>query len=117
MDTWTSIALYAAMVAGTGVFLVVLSALVGPRKQQPGKFEPYECGMPLLSPARQRFSVHFFLIAILFILFDIETVFLIPYAILHRELGVFGLVEMGIFVVVLGGGLAYLWKRGALKWE
>jgi NADH-quinone oxidoreductase subunit A len=117
MDPWTNVAVYAALVVGLGVFLTGFSALLGPRRPRPGKGEPYECGAPTLSSTRERFSVHFYLVAILFILFDIETVFMVPYAVLYRKLGVPGLVEMGLFVGVLTFGLAYLWKRGALEWD
>jgi NADH-quinone oxidoreductase subunit A len=117
MDEWSQVAVYTAVVVGFGVFLLGLSHLLGPRRFKPGKLDPYECGVPVLSSSRDRFSVHFYLVAILFILFDIETVFMIPYAVLYRSLGVGGLVEMGIFVFVLVFGLAYLWKKGALEWD
>jgi NADH-quinone oxidoreductase subunit A len=117
MDQWSQVAIYTAVVVGFGVFLLGLSHLLGPRKFKPGKLDPYECGVPSMSSSRERFSVHFYLVAILFILFDIETVFMIPYAVLYKSLGVAGLVEMGIFVFVLVFGLAYLWKRGALEWD
>ena len=117
MDQWTNVAIYAAVIIGIGGSIILLSHLCGPRKRKPGKLDPYECGVPLLSSTRERFSVHFYLVAILFILFDIETVFMVPYAVLYKKLGVAGLVEVGIFVAVLVYGLAYLWKRGALEWE
>ena len=117
MSDWSIAAVFAALVIGMGLFIVILSSLLGPRRQKPGKFDPYECGKPLLSSSRERFSVHFYLVAILFILFDIETVFMIPYAVLHRKLGVAGLVEVAIFVAVLGYGLVYLWKRRAIEWD
>jgi NADH-quinone oxidoreductase subunit A len=71
----------------------------------------------MLSSNRERFSVHFYLVAILFILFDIEMVFMVPYAVLYKKLGVAGLVEVGLFIAVLVYGLGYLWKRGALEWD
>ena len=117
MDQWSQVAIYTAVVVGFGVSLLGLSHFLGPRRFKPGKLDPYECGVPALSGSRERFSVHFYLVAILFILFDIETVFMIPYAVLYKSLGVDGLVEMGIFVAVLVFGLAYLWKRGALEWD
>ena len=117
MSQWTNVAIYAAVMIGLGGGLIGVAHLLGPRKRKPGKQDPYECGVPLLSGNRERFSVHFYLVAILFILFDIETVFMIPYAVLYKSLGVKGLVEVGIFAFVLVFGLAYLWKRGALEWE
>ncbi len=117
MDQWSQVAIYTAVVVGFGVFLLGLSHVLGPRRHKAEKLDPYECGVPVISSSRERFSVHFYLVAILFILFDIETVFMIPYAVLFRDLGVPGLVEMGIFVSVLVFGLAYLWRRGALEWD
>jgi NADH-quinone oxidoreductase subunit A len=117
MDQWSNVAIYAAVIVGIGAFIILISHLLGPRRYKAQKLDPYECGVPLLSSNRERFSVHFYLVAILFILFDIETVFMVPYAVLYRKLGVAGLVEMSIFVAVLVFGLAYLWKRGALEWD
>ena len=117
MDQWTNVAIYAAVMIGLGVFLIALSHSLGPRKKKPGKLDPYECGVPIITNSRERFSVHFYLVAILFILFDIEMVFMIPYAALYKVLGVRGLVEVGVFAFVLVFGLAYLWKRGALEWD
>jgi NADH-quinone oxidoreductase subunit A len=97
--------------------MVCGSMLLGPRRRNPMKDEVFECGNPPTGPARARFAVHFYLVAILFIVFDVEVVFLYPWAIVFRSLGVPGLIEMGIFVAVLGGGLAYVWKRGALAWD
>ena len=117
MSQWTNVAIYTAAMIGLGVAILGLSYLLGPRKRKPGKLDPYECGVPILSSTRERFSVHFYLVAILFILFDIETVFMIPYSVLYKKLGVSGLVEVGLFALVLIYGLAYLWKRGALEWD
>ena len=104
--------------AGTITFLfVVISRFVGPRNANPIKTSTYECGLEPIGPARQRFSVKFYLVAMLFILFDIEVAFLYPWAILYRELGVFGLVEMAVFIVILLIGLMYAWRKGALEWE
>ena len=114
---WAHVGLYSAVVLGLGVFIVVASRLLGPRRPVAEKLDAYECGVPVISSPRQRLSVHFYLAAILFILFDIEMVFLIPWAVLYRKLGVTGLVEMGVFLGVVGFGLVYVWRRGALKWE
>ncbi|MBI4564880.1 MAG: NADH-quinone oxidoreductase subunit A [Planctomycetes bacterium] len=114
---WAIVALYAGAVLGLGVAFLAASRLLGPSRPKPAKSEPYECGVPLQAESRIRMSVHFYLVAILFILFDIETVFLIPWAVLHRQLGAAGLLEMGIFISVVGFGLVYVWRRGALEWE
>jgi len=104
-------------VVANAVLMLVLSHLVSPFRPTPVKAAPYESGMPPLGSTRERFSVKFYLVAMLFIIFDIETVFMIPWAVAFRQLGVFGLVEMGLFVLILGVGLVYVWKRGALEWE
>ena len=114
---WAQVGLYSVIVVALGAAIVVLSRLLGPRRPAPEKLDAYECGVPVLSSPRQRLSVHFYLAAILFILFDIEMVFLIPWAVLFRDLGVTGLVEMGAFLGVVGFGLIYVWKRGALSWD
>jgi NADH-quinone oxidoreductase subunit A len=81
------------------------------------KDEAFECGNPSTGPARVRFSIHFYLVAILFIVFDVEVVFMYPWAIVFRALGVPGLIEMLTFIAILAFGLAYVWKRGALAWD
>jgi len=96
---------------------VAVSRFLGPRKPSVVKGEPFECGNPATGPAWGRFSVKFYLTAILFIVFDVEVVFLYPWAILFRRLGVFGFVEMTIFVAILTLGLAYVWRKGALEWD
>ena len=107
-----------ALVAGLiPAIFVAVSRFLGPRKPSVVKSEPFECGNPATGPAWGRFSVKFYLTAILFIVFDIEVVFLYPWAILFRRLGVFGFVEMTIFVAILTLGLAYVWRKGALEWD
>ena len=81
------------------------------------KLQPYECGMTPVGSARVRFSIKFYLVAMLFILFDIEAIFLYPWAVVHRWLGWFGVIEMGIFILILMVGYVYIWKRGAFRWE
>ncbi|MFH1624392.1 MAG: NADH-quinone oxidoreductase subunit A, partial [Pseudomonadota bacterium] len=83
----------------------------------PQKMMPYECGVDPIGTARRRFSVKFYIIAMLFIIFDIEAVFLYPWAVVFKDLKVFGFIEMGIFIVILFIGLIYAWKKGALEWE
>ncbi len=97
--------------------MVVATSLLGPKKKFAEKMEPFECGETQIVSPRQRFSVKFYLVAVLFILFDIEAVFLFPWAILYKKLGLFGLVEMMAFIFILGIGLFYVWKRGGLQWE
>ncbi len=99
------------------LLMLGVSALFSTDRPTPAKLAPYESGMVPLGDTRQRFSIAFYIVAMLFIVFDIETIFLVPWAVVFRQLGLFGLVEMTIFIGVLGVGLAYAWKRGALEWE
>ena len=111
-----------AFVAGNAVLMIVASHFLGPRRPTAVKGSPYESGMPPLGDARERFSIKFYLVAMLFIIFDIETVFLLPWAAIYKG-GVatvttgFLLVEMVVFLVILAIGYVYVWKRGALQWD
>jgi NADH-quinone oxidoreductase subunit A len=96
--------------------LLVLHLLVGPRRSFSEKLEPFECGERQVVSPHQRFSVKFYMVAMLFILFDVEAVFLYPWGALFLELGWFGFIEMFTFVAVLAVGLAYVWMKGALEW-
>ncbi len=102
---------------GLAILVVVIGHLFGPRRPTSRKSLPYESGMRPFGPGSRRMPVHFYLVAVLFILFDIEVVFFLPWAIVLRKLGIFGLVEMGIFIVILLVGYVYAWKKGALEWE
>lgn len=106
-----------AFVVVNGAAFVLLSQLLSNRRKTAVKGTPYESGMPPLGTARERFSVKFYLVAMMFIVFDIEAVFMIPWAQAFRRLGLFGLVEMGVFILILAVGYVYIWKRGALEWE
>lgn len=114
---WVHVAIYATICAVIGSAIVASAYFLAPSRPIASKLDPYECGVPLQGESRDRFSVRFYLVAIMFILFDIETVFIIPWAVLYKKLGVPGLVEVGLFFAVLGFGLAYLWKRGGLEWD
>ena len=111
-----------AFVAGNAVLMILASHFAGPRRPTAVKGSPYESGMPPLGDARERFSIKFYLVAMLFIIFDIETVFLLPWAAIYKG-GVatvttgFLLVEMVVFLVILAIGYVYVWKRGALQWD
>lgn len=97
--------------------LLLVASKVGPKSTNPAKAEPFESGNPPKGDARIRFSVKFYLVAMLFLIFDLEVVFLYPWAIYLRRLGIFGLVQMGIFLVILTIGYVYVWKKGALEWD
>ena len=105
----------------TGVALVViglsLAGWLGPRSYAPQKGEAYECGIPTRGQSWMQFKVGYYLFAILFLMFDVETVFLFPWAAVVQDLGVYGLVSIFFFIVVLILGLAYAWKKGALEWK
>ena len=94
-----------------------LSYLLGPKKPNPEKLSVYECGVPPVGSARERFHVKYAMVAILFVVFDVEAVFLYPWAVRAKELGWYGFVVMMIFLAVLTIGLAYEWKRGAMRWQ
>ena len=104
----------AAVIAGA---LVTLSAILGKRARSPLKDTPYESGMAPVGSARERFSVKFYLVGMIFILFDIEAVFLYPWAVVYRQLKLFGFFEMTIFIVLILGGFFYVWRKGALDWS
>ena len=111
------IAVLIILATGLAFLVVLLGHLFGPRRPHPTKAAPYESGMKPYGPGRRRMPVHFYLIAVLFILFDIEIVFLLPWAVVLREIKLLGLIEMVIFIIVLLVGLLYAWKTGALEWE
>lgn len=106
--------LVVALLAGG---LIVLSVGIGQRKSNPTKAMPYECGMPPIGDAREPFSVRFYLVAMMFILFDVEAIFLFPWAVVAKQLGLFGFVEMFLFLVIILAGYLYAWKKGALDWS
>ena len=117
MSPYVSVAflcLLSAIVVGA---MVSLNRLLGPRAASDVKFEAFECGNPPSGAAWGRFTVRFYMTAILFIVFDVEVVFLYPWAVLFRDLGIFGLFEMLAFLLVLGVGLLYAWRKGALEWD
>jgi len=99
------------------VFVIVASSFLGPRRPTKRKLMPYESGMEPIGQAQRRFPVKFNLVAMIFILFDIEVIFFFPYALVYKRLGTVGLIEMGVFMLILLIGLLYIWKRGALEWE
>jgi NADH-quinone oxidoreductase subunit A len=117
LGEYLPILLFLAVAAAVGVALMIIGGLLGPRKPNPEKLSPYECGFEAFEDAHMQFDVRYYLIAILFIAFDLEIAFVFPWAVIFRELGVVGLYEMGIFLGLLVLGFAYVWKKGALEWE
>jgi NADH-quinone oxidoreductase subunit A len=111
------ILLFIGVAAGLGVVLLVIGMLVGPRRPEAIKLAPYECGFEAFEDARMRFDVRYYLLAILFIIFDLEIAFLFPWAVVFQHIGIVALVEMALFLLLLVIGFAYVWKKGALEWE
>lgn len=116
MAGWAGIGIMILVGVGFGIVSVILSTLLGPRNPTPEKLAPYECGMPPVGDARERQSVKFYLVAMIFLLFDIEVAFLYPWAMALRDLGWFGLVQITVFVAVLLVGYVYVWRKGVLDW-
>jgi NADH-quinone oxidoreductase subunit A len=106
-----------AIGAAMAVAFVAISHLLAPRSINPNKTQPYECGVVPQGDARTPFSVHYYLVAVLFVLFDLEAVFVYPWAVSLRELGTPALVEMLVFIVILLVGYVYAWKKGVFEWE
>ena len=117
MLEYVAIALMVALSTLVALIAIGLGTLFGPRKASAAKAMPYESGMNPYGEGTRRIPVRFYLVAVLFILFDIEVVFFLPWAIVFRQLGLFGLIEMVIFIVILLVGYVYAWKKGALEWE
>lgn len=105
------------LATGLACLVVLFGHIFGPRRPSLRKSVPYESGMRPIGPGARRMPVRFYLIAVLFILFDIEIIFFLPWAVVFQKLGLFGLVEMFIFIIILLVGYIYAWKKGALEWE
>lgn len=117
IENWLLILLLMVMAVGFGGVSVLLGRLLGPRNPSPEKSAPYECGMPAVGDARERQSIRFYLIAMIFLLFDIELAFLYPWALALRSLGWTGYMQVVLFTLVLIAGYVYVWKKGALDWS
>jgi NADH-quinone oxidoreductase subunit A len=116
MQSWFSILIMVALGAGFALTSILLSSVLGPRKPSPEKAAPYECGMPAIGDARERQSVKFYLVAMIFLLFDIEVAFLYPWAMALRQLGWSGFIQVVLFILLLLAGYAYVWRKGVLDW-
>ena len=117
MVAYLPIAIFFAVAIGFAVLPLIVGRLLRPQPvPTEGKLAPYECGVEPVRDAHQRFSVRFYIVAILFLIFDVETVFLFPWAIRFRQLALFGFIEMLIFLAILIIGYVYAWRRGALEW-
>src|SRR6185312_32614 len=116
IESWLLILLLTVMAVGFGGTSVVLGRILGPKRPTPEKQAPYECGMPAVGDARERQSIRFYLIAMIFLLFDIEVAFLYPWAMALRDLGWNGFVQVLLFMALLLAGYVYVWRKGALDW-
>ena len=117
LENYFPIMLFVIIGLLVGVGPMLIGFLLGPRRSDPEKLSPYECGFEAFEDARMKFDVRYYLVAILFILFDLEIAFLFPWAVVLKEIGMFGFVAMLVFLAILVVGFIYEWKKGALEWE
>jgi NADH-quinone oxidoreductase subunit A len=116
MDGWLGVVVMTVFGVGFAGLMIGLSLLLGPKNPTPEKLAPYECGMPAVGNARERHSVKFYLVAMIFLLFDIEIAFLYPWAMALRDLGWNGFIQVVLFMTLLLAGYVYVWRKGALDW-
>lgn len=117
LENYLPILVFMAVGVGLGLFIIVLGSLISVRRPDKEKLSPYECGFDAFESARIPFDVRYYLVAILFILFDLETAFFFPWAVVLRHIGIFGLLSMLVFLGLLVVGFIFEWKKGALEWE
>ena len=117
LQEYIPILIFLAVATSIGVLLLVLGFLLGRGRKDEDKLSPYECGFDAFEDSRMKFDVRYYLVAILFIIFDLEIAFLFPWAVSLDAIGVFGLIAMGIFLAILVVGFIYEWKKGALEWD
>ncbi len=116
LEAYIPVFLFILVAIGFAVVALVFAALVRPERYSKVKLEPYECGIETRGDARDRYSIRYYLVAMLFVVFDVETVFMFPWAVIMDRLALFGLIEMIVFLFILVVGYAYAWKQGALEW-
>ncbi len=116
VSAYIPIALFLLVATGFAVFTLLFTGLLHPRKYNQVKLEPYECGIEPVTDARDRYSIRYYLVAMLFVIFDVETVFMFPWAVIFDRLLLFGLIEMLVFIAILVVGYYYAWQKGALEW-
>ena len=117
LQEYLPVLIFLGIATGLSVLMVIASLIVGRQKPDSEKLSPYECGFEPFDDARRKFDVRFYLVAILFIIFDLEVAFLFPWAVTLGEIGLFGFWSMVVFLAVLTVGFAYEWRKGALEWE
>ncbi len=117
LANYAPVLIFLLVAAGLGVVLLALGLALGRGSKDSRKLSPYECGFEAFEDSRMRFDVRYYLVAILFIIFDLEIAFLFPWAVSLDRIGLFGLIAMGIFLAVLVVGFVYEWRKGALEWD
>jgi NADH-quinone oxidoreductase subunit A len=117
LQNYVPVLIFLGVATGMGVLLLALGFLFGRGSKDPSKLSPYECGFEPFEDSRMKFDVRYYLVAILFIIFDLEIAFLFPWAVSLDVVGTFGLISMGIFLALLVVGFIYEWKKGALEWD
>ena len=115
-STYIPIALFVVIATGFALFTLVVSGFISSKRYNKVKLEPYECGIEPLTDARDRYSIRYYLVALLFVIFDVETVFMFPWAVIFDKLLLFGLLEMLVFIFIMVVGYYYAWQKGALEW-
>ena len=116
LNAYIPIFLFLLVAIGFACFTLIISQLVQSKKYNKVKLEPYECGIEAQTDARDRYSIRYYLVAMLFVIFDVETVFMFPWAVIFDKLLIFGLIEMIVFIFILVVGYYYAWQKGALEW-
>jgi NADH-quinone oxidoreductase subunit A len=116
LDAYIPVLLFILVAIGFAIVALVFAAFVRPERYNKIKLEPYECGIETQGDARDRYSIRYYIVAMLFVVFDVETVFMFPWAVIMDRLALFGLIEMIVFLLILVVGYAYAWKQGALEW-
>jgi NADH-quinone oxidoreductase subunit A len=116
IDAYIPIGLFVAVALGFALFTLIFSKLLHAERYNKVKLEPYECGIEPATDARDRYSIRYYLVAMLFVIFDVETVFMFPWAVIMDRLALFGLIEMLVFLFILIVGYFYAWRKGALEW-
>jgi len=117
LEAYYPVAILIGITVVLGILVAGLGHLFGPKRPSTRKGAPYESGMMPYGPGTRQMPIRFYLVAVLFILFDVEVIFLFPWGVVYRELGLFGVIEMVVFVVILLVGFIYAWKKGAFEWE
>ncbi len=117
LQAYIPIFLFVLIAIGFAIVTLIASGIIHPKRYNKVKLEPYECGIEAVGDARDRYSIRYYLIAMLFVIFDVETIFMFPWAVALDQLALFGLIEMLVFLFILVVGYFYAWKKGALEWQ